>query len=147
MVQRASSSSCRRRQSTSPKSWPNRWKPAACRRVRRSTDSVTERTAVTPAEIENGIKILSYIDTSDFPEVGFGLKQKRIVLGDDPNAKNRPLFLITHFPPNAVLPRHYHGDVFVDAVVQGSSKMDGQWFEAGTVRWFPKEAMYGPVEA
>lgn len=101
---------------------------------------------MTPTEIENGIKILSYIDTSDFPEVGFGLKQKRIVLGD-PDAKDRPLFLITHFPPHAVLPRHFHGDVFVDAVVQGSSKIDGQWFEAGTVRWFPKNAMYGPVEA
>jgi hypothetical protein len=97
-------------------------------------------------EIENGIKIFSYIDTSDFPEVGFGLKQKRFALGEEGDS-SRPLFLVTHFPPHAVLPRHYHGDVFMDAVVQGSSKIDGEWFEAGTVRWFPAKAMYGPIEA
>jgi hypothetical protein len=97
-------------------------------------------------QIENGIDISSYVDTSDFPEVAFGLKQKRIVLGAEGDP-TRPLLLITHFPPHALLPRHFHGDVFVDAVVQGSSKIDGEWFPAGTVRWFPAQAMYGPVEA
>jgi hypothetical protein len=99
-----------------------------------------------PHQIANGIEILSYVDTSDFFEVPFGLKQKRIVLGDEGD-ESRPILYLTHFPPHAVLPRHYHGDVFVDAVVQGSSKIDGEWFEAGTVRYFPSKAMYGPIEA
>ena len=96
--------------------------------------------------LENGIKVLSYLDVSEFPEVGFGLKQKMFTLGDEGD-HTRPLFLVTQFPPNAVLPRHYHQDVFMDAVVAGSSNIAGEWHEAGTVRWFPAKAMYGPVVA
>jgi hypothetical protein len=96
--------------------------------------------------LENGIKVLSCVDTDDFPEVGFGLRQKVFTLGEEGD-KTRPLLLITRFPPNAVLPRHYHQDVFMDAVVAGSSNIAGEWHEAGTVRWFPAKAMYGPVVA
>jgi hypothetical protein len=96
--------------------------------------------------LENGIKVLSYVDTDDFPEVGFGLRQKVFTLGEEGD-KTRPLLLVTRFPPNAVLPRHYHQDVFMDAVVAGSSNIAGEWHEAGTVRWFPARAMYGPVVA
>jgi len=96
--------------------------------------------------LENGIQVLSYLDTSDFPTIPFGLKQKRFTLGEEGDG-TRPLLLVTHFPPHAVLPRHFHGDVFMDAVVAGSSKIDGIWHEAGTVRWFPAKAMYGPVQA
>jgi hypothetical protein len=96
--------------------------------------------------LENGIKVLSYVDTDDLPEVGFGLRQKVFTLGEEGD-KTRPLLLVTRFPPNAVLPRHYHQDVFMDAVVAGSSNIAGEWHEAGTVRWFPARAMYGPVVA
>jgi hypothetical protein len=96
--------------------------------------------------LENGIKVLSYVDFSEFPEVGFGLRQKKFTLGNEGDP-TRPVFLVTHFPPNAVLPRHYHQDVFMDAVVAGSSNIAGEWHEAGTVRWFPAKAMYGPVVA
>ncbi|MBV9661143.1 MAG: hypothetical protein JO337_08305 [Acidimicrobiales bacterium] len=96
--------------------------------------------------LENGIKVLSYVNVEDFPEVGFGLKQQKFVLGDEGDP-NRPLFLVTRFPPHAVLPRHYHQDVFMDAVVEGSSNIAGEWHGAGTVRWFPAKAMYGPVVA
>jgi hypothetical protein len=96
--------------------------------------------------LANGIKVLSYVDFSEFPEVGFGLRQKRFTLGNEGDP-TRPVFLVTHFPPNAVLPRHYHQDVFMDAVVAGSSNIAGEWHEAGTVRWFPAQAMYGPVVA
>jgi hypothetical protein len=96
--------------------------------------------------LENGIKVLSYVDTDDLPEVGFGLRQKVFTLGEEGD-KTRPLLLVTRFPPNAVLPRHYHQDVFMDAVVAGSSNIAGEWHEAGTVRWFPAKAMYGPVVA
>ncbi|MBV9661750.1 MAG: hypothetical protein JO337_11390 [Acidimicrobiales bacterium] len=96
--------------------------------------------------LENGIQVLSYLDTTGFDTIPFGLKQKRFRLGDEGDPA-RPLLLVTHFPPGAVLPRHYHGDVFMDAVVAGSSNIDGEWHEAGTVRWFPAKAMYGPVQA
>jgi hypothetical protein len=96
--------------------------------------------------LPNGVEVMSFLDTSDYLDVGFGLKQKRVILGE-PGDPTRPIFILTHFPPNAVLPRHYHGDVFVDAVVQGSSNIEGEWHEAGTVRWFPAKAMYGPITA
>jgi hypothetical protein len=96
-------------------------------------------------EIANGIQVHSYEAP---PTEGTALVQQRFTLGveDDPD---RPLLLITRFPPNVKLPRHYHGDVFMDAVVMGSSRFgeDGGWHHAGTVRWFPAKAMYGPVEA
>ena len=92
------------------------------------------------------IALLSYTDLSDFPEIGFGLKQKRVVLGAEGDP-TRPLLVITRFPPNAVLPRHFHQDVFMDAVVAGSSNIDGNWHQAGTIRWFPPKKMYGPVVA
>jgi hypothetical protein len=96
--------------------------------------------------LPNGVEVMTYLDTADFTETGFGLSQKRIVLGEEGDP-TRPILLLTHFPPNAVLPRHYHGDVFADAVVQGASNIEGEWHEAGTVRWFPKQAMYGPITA
>jgi hypothetical protein len=96
--------------------------------------------------IENGIKLINFMDASNFPSAAFGLRQTRFYLGDegDPNV---PLVLVTHFPPNGVLPRHYHADVFVDAVVQGTSIIDGEECHAGTLRWFPAKATYGPVIA
>jgi hypothetical protein len=96
--------------------------------------------------IEHGIEILSYLDPSVAREIAFGLRQQRIVLGD-PAATDRPILLVTHFPPHAVIPRHHHREVFADVVVQGSSNIDGEWFGAGTIRWFPAGAVYGPVEA
>jgi hypothetical protein len=96
--------------------------------------------------IENGIQVHSYLHPEEFPEVGFGLHQKRFTLGDESDM-TRPLLIVTEFPPDAVLPRHYHGDVFMDAVVRGSSIIDGETHPAGTVRWFPAQAMYGPVIA
>ncbi len=96
--------------------------------------------------IENGIKLFNFMDTSDFPGTATGLRQKRFYLGDegDPDV---PIVLVTHFPPNGVLPRHYHGGVFVDVVVEGLSIIDGEECPAGTLRWFPAKAMYGPIVA
>ena len=55
--------------------------------------------------------------------------------------------MLTHFPPNAVLPRHFHGDTFVDVVVAGTSTMEGETHGLGTVRTFPEKCMYGPIVA
>jgi anti-sigma factor ChrR (cupin superfamily) len=96
--------------------------------------------------LPNGTEVSSFLDTSDWPTIAFGLKQKRLVLGEE-NDPTRPILILTHFPPGAVLPRHYHGDTFVDAVVQGTSNMEGETHEAGTVRVFPPKAMYGPITA
>jgi hypothetical protein len=96
--------------------------------------------------LANGIKVETFLDTSDFRETGFGLKQKRYTLGEEGD-ETRPIFLITYFPPNAVLPRHHHGDVFMDVVVQGTSNLEGETHGPGTVRWFPKECDYGHITA
>jgi hypothetical protein len=87
---------------------------------------------------------MSYLDPEACTETAFGLRQRRIILGDEGDP-TRPILLITHFPPNVVTPRHSHGDVFVDAVVQGSCNSVGEWNEAGTVRWFPAKVTYGHV--
>lgn len=97
-------------------------------------------------QLPNGIEVGSFTDPSDWDATAFGLKQRRIVLGD-PGDTTRPILVLTHFPPNAVLPRHYHGETFVDAVVAGTSSMEGETHGPGTVRVFPKQAMYGPVVA
>jgi hypothetical protein len=96
--------------------------------------------------LENGIKVFSYHDTSEYPTIAFGLKQKRFTLGEDGDP-TRPILIVTHFPPNSSIPRHCHGDVFMDVVAEGASLIDGEWCEAGSVRWFPAKAMYGPVTA
>jgi len=96
--------------------------------------------------LPNGVEVSSFLDTTDWPGSGFGLRQRRIILGD-PNDPTRPILVLTHFPPNAVLPRHFHGDTFVDAVVEGTSTIEGETHGPGTVRVFPKHAMYGPVLA
>jgi hypothetical protein len=95
-------------------------------------------------QLPNGIEVMSYLDPESCPETAFGLRQRRIVLGKEGDP-TRPILFITHFPPNAVTPRHSHGDVFVDAVVQGSCNSVGEWNEAGAVRWFPANAVYGHV--
>jgi hypothetical protein len=97
-------------------------------------------------QLPNGIEVSSFLDTSDWPEIAFGLRQRRIVMGAEGDA-TRPILVLTHFPPNAVLPRHFHGKTFIDAVVAGTSTMEGETHGAGTVRVFPDEVMYGPVVA
>jgi hypothetical protein len=95
-------------------------------------------------EIENGIQVHQY---GAPPPAGGAIEQDRFVLGDDGDP-GRPIMIVTRFPPGAKLPRHHHGDVFMDAVVQGASRFgDQEWHHAGTVRWFPARAVYGPVEA
>jgi len=95
-------------------------------------------------EIENGIRLYEF---GEPPPAGAALQQDRYVLGQEGDS-SRPILLVTRFPPGAILPRHHHGDVFMDAVVQGASRFgDGEWNTAGTVRWFPARAVYGPVEA
>lgn len=96
------------------------------------------------SKLPNGVEVSTYLDPSTFPETAFGLRQKRITLGAEGDP-TRPILMVTHFPPNVVTPRHSHGDVFVDAVVQGSCNSVGEWHETGTVRWFPANAMYGHV--
>jgi hypothetical protein len=97
-------------------------------------------------ELCNGILAQDFNNASDWPAGAFGLRQKRFYMGEegDPDV---PFLIVTHFPPNVVTPRHSHDGVFLDAVVQGSSHIGGEWCPAGTVRWFPAEAMYGPVKA
>jgi hypothetical protein len=99
-------------------------------------------------EITNGIQVQDFNDWEEYPEIAFGLKQKRFYLGEEGDP-TRPLFIITHFPPGAVLPRHHHEDVFMDVVVQGTSHFGGEdeVHGPGTVRWFPAKADYGHITA
>jgi hypothetical protein len=99
-----------------------------------------------PHTLPNGIEVYSYEDHDAWTEVPFGLRQKRFTLGEDGDP-TRPIFIMTYFPPNAVLPRHYHGDVFMDIVVQGTSNMEGETHGPGTVRYFPEKCMYGHITA
>jgi len=95
-------------------------------------------------ELPNGIRLYQY---GTAPKEGATVVQERFTLGEEGDP-TRPIVMITRFPPGVKLPRHYHGGVFMDAVVEGSSRFgDGPWHHAGTVRWFPAKAMYGPVEA
>ena len=101
---------------------------------------------MTSHQLPNGIDVSSFTDASDWPVIAFGLRQRRVVLGAEGDP-TRPILVLTHFPPNAVLPRHFHGDTFVDAVVAGTSTMEGETHATGTLRTFPAECMYGPVVA
>ena len=101
---------------------------------------------MTSHPLPNGINVASFNDYAEWDEIAFGLRQRKIVLGADGDS-TRPILVLTHFPPNAVLPRHFHGDTFVDVVVAGTSTMEGETHGPGTVRTFPEKCMYGPIVA
>ena len=93
-----------------------------------------------------GITITSFTNTSDWVDLPFGLRQAHLNLGDAPTD---PILMLTHFPPDRVLPRHDHSAPFCDAVVDGSMWVDDDemWYERGAVRFIPGGTPYGPTKS
>jgi hypothetical protein len=95
----------------------------------------------------SGVTITSFRET-DWTDLPFGLQQTTIDLGPEGDV-SRPVFVMTRFPPNVVLPRHSHAAPFCDAVVDGSMWVedDQAWYPTGTVRYVPSGTVYGPTRS
>lgn len=98
------------------------------------------------SQTDFGITISSFTDTDGWRNLPFGLSQTQIRLGGEPSD---PVLMMTHFPPNAFLPRHDHPSPFCDAVVEGSMWVedDQTWYPRGAVRFVPSGVVYGPTRS
>jgi hypothetical protein len=103
---------------------------------------------MTSHQTPTGITITSFTDASGWQTLPFGLRQTPIRFGDGTD-DDRPIMVLTQFPPNATLPRHNHPAAFCDAVVAGSMWVedDQLWYPRGTVRYVPPGTDYGPTKS